>query len=98
MAVQQDIQNNAGFDANIGLRLLRIIKPVLRQHNPFAAAYRHMYEVELEQNCLANANGEEPPNVRMYLLEGRWGPRRYNRPQHEEVATVYVDGKNGPPG
>ena len=98
VAVQQRILNNAGFDANINPRLLGIIEPVLRQHNPFAAAYRHMYEVELEQNRLAEANGEEPPNVRMYLLEGRRDPRRYNRPQHEEVAAVYVDDENGPPG
>ena len=57
-----------------------------------------MYEVELEQNRLAEANGEEPPNVRMYLLEGRRDPRRYNRPQHEEVAAVYADDEYGPPG
>ena len=75
-----------------------IIEPVLHQHNPFAAAYRHMYEVELEENHLAKANGEEPPKVRMYLLEGRQYPRRYNRPQHKEVAAVYVDDENGPSG
>ena len=65
MAVKQCILNNVGFDANIDPRLLGIIEPVLHQHNPFAAAYRHMYEVELEQNSLAEANGEEPPNVRL---------------------------------
>ena len=43
---------------------------VLRQHNPFAAAYRYMYEVELEKNCLRKEHGKQPPNVRMYLLEG----------------------------
>ena len=78
VAVQQHIQNNEGFQANINPRLLGIIKPVLRQHNPFVAAYRHMYEVEIEQNCLAEANGEETPIVRMYLLDGRRDPRRYN--------------------
>ena len=57
-----------------------------------------MHEVEVEQNRLAKANGEEPPIVRMYLLEGRRDPRRYNRPQNEEVAAVYVDAKHGPPG
>ena len=98
VAVQQRVLNNAGFDTNINPRLLGIIEPVLRQHNPFAAAYRHMHEVKLEENTLAEANGEEPPNVRMYLLEGRRVPRRYNRSQHEEVAAVYVDDKNGPPG
>ena len=91
MAVQQRILINVGFRANIDPRLLGIIKPVLRQHNPFAAAYRHMYEVELEQNRFAEANEEEPPNLRMYLLEGRRDLRRYNRPQHEEVTAVYVD-------
>ena len=98
MAVQQCILNNAGFDANIDLKLLGIIEPVLHQHNPFAADYRHMYEVELEQNCLAEANQEEPPNVRIYLLKGTWDPRRYNQPQHKEVAAVYVDNENGPAG
>ena len=98
MAVQQRIQNNEGFDANINPQLLGIIEPVLRQHNQFAAAYRHMYEVEVEQNRLAEANGEEPPIVRMYLLEGRRDPRKYNQPQHEEVTAVYVDDEHGPPG
>ena len=78
VAVQQRIQNNEGFDANINPQLLGIIEPVLSQHNPFAAAYRHMYEVEVKQNRLAKANGEEPPIVRMYLLEGRRDPRKYN--------------------
>ena len=86
------------YDANIDPQLLGIIKPVLRQHNPFAAAYRHMFEVELEQNRVAEVNGEEPPNVRMYLLEGRQDSRRCNSPQHEEVAAVYVDDENGPAG
>ena len=31
-------------------------------------------------------------------MEGRRDPRRYNRPQHEEVTAVYVDHENGPPG
>ena len=68
---------------------------VLHQHNPFTTAYRHMYDVKLEQNCFAKANAEEPPNMRMYLLEGRQDP---TRPQHEEVAAVYVSNENGPPG
>ena len=71
MAVQKCIRNNEGFDANINLRVLGIIKPILCEHKPFAAAYKHMYEVEIEQNRLVEANGEEPPIVRMYLLEGR---------------------------
>ena len=98
VAVQQTIGNNAGFDATIDLRLLGIIELVLHQHNPFPAAHSHMFEVKLEQNRLAEANGEEPPNMRMHLLEGRRDPRRYNRPQHKEVAAVYVDDENDPPG
>lgn len=52
------------------------MEAVLRQHKPFAAAYRHMHEVELEQNCLAEEHGKQPSNVRMYLLEGCRDPRR----------------------
>ena len=72
-----------------------IIEPDLRQHYPFAAAYRHIYEVEFGQNRLAKVNREERPNIKMYLLQGRRDRRRYNRPQHELVAFVYVDDKNG---
>ena len=75
MAIQQRIRNNEDFDTNINPPVLGIIRPVLHQHNPFAAAYRNMYEVELEQNCLGKEHGEQPPNVGMYLLEGSQDPR-----------------------
>ena len=95
MAVQQFIQNNEGLDTNTNSRVIGITKPVLRQHYPFAAACRHMYEVEFEQNRLAKVNRKERPNIKMYLLEGRRDTRRYNQPQHELVAVEYVDDENG---
>ena len=90
MAIQQCIRNNEDFDTNINPPVLGIIGPVLYQHNPFAAAYRNMYEVELEQNCLGKEHGKQPPNVRMYLLEGSRDPTSYNQSQQKEVAAVYV--------
>ena len=75
MAVQQRIWNNEGFDTNINPPVLGIIEPVLHQHNPFAASYRNKYETELEQYCLGKDHRKQPPNVRMYLLEGSRNPR-----------------------
>ena len=73
------------------------IQTVLEEINPFAAAYRHMYVVEREENARAVLQGHTPSNITMVFREGR-DERRYNVPLHDEVAAVFVGEDGAPPG
>ena len=59
---------------------------IMQANSPYAAAYKHMSEVELQ-----NPSQE----VRMYIKRAA-DQRRYNQPRHDEVAAVFV-GKDGAP-
>ena len=69
----------------------------MKKHNPFAAAFKHMDEVELEEHHRAQLQREELPQVQMYFWENRHDPHRYNRPLHDEVAAVFVEGQDDSP-
>ena len=70
-------------------------KSVLENVNPYAAAYKHMSEVEAEEHERDVAEGREPHLVRMEMVSGP-DRRRYNAPLHDEVAAIFV-GDNGEP-
>ena len=79
-------------DARLNDQVVDTIQGVMENYNPFAAAFKYMYEVELEEHRRAEERGEELPQVQMYFRENRRDPRRYNRPLHDEVAAVFVEG------
>ena len=84
-------------DARLNDQVVDTIQGVMENYNPFAAAFKYMYEVELEEHRRAEERGEELPQVQMYFRENRRDPRRYNRPLHDEVAAVFVEGQDGGP-
>ena len=65
----------------------------MENHNPFAAAFKHMQEVKLQKHQ-AEDRSAELPQVQMYLWENRCDPCRYNWPLHDEVAAVFVEGQD----
>lgn len=75
---------------------LEEIESVLQETNTYAAAYRHMHAIELEQARHANAHGSEPPQVRLHFKRGP-DCRRYNEPSHEEVAAIFIGEDGAPP-
>ena len=58
-------------------------------YNPYAAAYLHMYEVEIEERQRALEEGYEIPTICMEFLEGP-DRRRYNAPVDNEVAAIFT--------
>ena len=68
----------------------------MEEVSPFAAAYKHMHQVEKEENCCANAAGTEPSKITMFYRRGK-DQRRYNEPRHDEVAAVFVGEEDAPP-
>ena len=97
--VQQRLSNvPIKQDAQLNDQVVHTIQGVMENHNPFAAAFKHMYEVELEEHRRAEERAEGLPQVQMYFRENHRDPRRYNRPLHDEVAVVFVEGQDvGPP-
>ena len=65
--------------------------------NLFAATFKHMYEVELEEHRRAQLQGEELPQAKMYFRENRRVPRMYKRRFHDEFAAVFVEGQDSGP-
>lgn len=66
--------------------------------NPFAQAYKMLYEVELESIRGANENGLEPKEVSMAIIQDRKNDqRRYNLPTTNQVAIVIRNEDGIPP-
>ena len=65
-------------------------------YNPHAAAYLHMYEVEIEKRWQALEEGYEMPTICMKFLEGP-DRRRYNAPVDNEVAAIFTSRDEAPP-
>ena len=75
-------------DVNLPCRedIFQELHMIMQSVSPYAAAYKHMHEVELQ-----NPSEE----VKMYIKRAV-DQRRYNEPRHDEVAAVFV-GKDGAP-
>ena len=82
-------------DARLLDLVVDTIQGEMENHNPFAAAFKYMYEVELEEHRRVEERGEELPQVQMYFRENRQDPRRYNQSLHHDVAAVFVEGQDG---
>ena len=84
--------------ANVDCRpdVMRTISEVIERENPFAAAYKHMYEVEREELLNAEINNRPASKVYMTMKTGS-DRRRYNMPHFEEVAAVFVGVDGEPP-
>ena len=72
------------------------IQNVIEEVNPFAAAYKNMYEIEQAECHRANAADIQPSPVTMFFRRGK-DQRRYNEPRHDEVAAVFVGEEGAPP-
>ena len=67
-AVQQRLANvPIRQDAQLNDQIVDTIQGVIENHNPFAAAFKYMCEVELEGHCRAEERGEELLQVQMYF-------------------------------
>ena len=71
------------------------LQTVLAKINPYAAAYKHMHQVEKEERRKAAENNTPVPDVRMYFKRNA-NQKRYNTPTHDEIAAVFV-GEDGMP-
>ena len=75
---------------------LRLLQSIMDEYNPYAAAYKHMFQVEQEQLQRTDAHGTQPVTVQMVFKRGS-DQRRYNEPRHDEVAAVFVGEDGAPP-
>ena len=83
-------------NANCLVDIMGLVGDTLNRINPYAAAYRHMYQVEQELVQTSNVPGEPLPTVTMVIKRGA-DQRRYNNPQLDEVAAVFVGPDGAPP-
>lgn len=73
-----------------------ILTDVINSVNPYAAAYKQMQQVELEEEDYALAQNSTPSSVTMHILRGS-DQRRYNNPKQDEVAIIFSSRDGAPP-
>ena len=83
-------------NANCKEEIMKLIQKVMEEHSSFVAAYKHMYEVEKEENLRAAEENRAPTTVQMVIKRGP-DRRRYNEPTHDEVAAIFVGNDGAPP-
>ncbi|XP_064643098.1 uncharacterized protein LOC135497266 [Lineus longissimus] len=84
-------------NANCRQDVMATLTTTLDAINPYAAAYRHMHELEEEQTLAAQRNNTPIPTVTMNIMRGH-DQRRYNNPTRmDEVAAVFVSPDGAPP-
>ena len=69
------------------------IQHIMETVSPYAAAYKHMHEVEQEQ---IKQFGAQANTVKMIFKRGS-DQRQYNEPRHDEVAAIFVGDEGAPP-
>ena len=78
--------------------IMEKIDAIIRQHNIYAGTYKMMHEIEKEQTALAQIQNMTLPNIGLYLRRDRnLDVRRYNLPNCNEIAMVFVDDNGEPP-
>ena len=75
---------------------MEIVQSVMLNLSPYAMAFKHMHEVEEEENRCAQIENRPSSEVVMRLLRGK-DRRRYNLPHHSEVAAIFVGNNGAPP-
>ena len=69
----------------------------MRDNNPYAQAYKMMYEVGKDEADKAREEGRAPVEISMALITDRKNDqRRYNAPRSNEVAIVFQSGDGAP--
>ena len=91
LSVETRIKNCEGIQC--GLDIIRQLQKIMEAVSPYAAAFKHMYEVEKEQTTKLRYRAK---NILMIFKRGR-NQRRYNEPRHDEVAAVFVSDEGAPP-
>lgn len=80
---------------NLSKEVLAIIQNDLENENSYAAAYKHTYEVEIEENERALQEGHVVPIIYMQFFEGP-DRRRCNAPVVNEVAAIFSSSDGAP--
>ena len=67
-------------------------------NNPYVSVYKNMHAVELQERAYSTNQNIQPRPVKMIFRDDRpeLDSRRYNVPQHDDVAAVFV-GNDGLP-
>ena len=91
-AVEHRMQQNENCQRSI----MEILHRILIQNNPFAMAFRQMFEIETEEHARAGEAGQSPSAVTMHFRRGR-DQKRYNLPSHDEVAVIFSGEDGAPP-
>ena len=84
------------WDVNLSEEVLTIIQNILENENPYAGAYKHMYEVEIEENMRALQEGRDMPIIYMEFVDCP-DRGRYNAPVVNEVAVIFSSNDGAPP-
>ena len=83
-------------DSSVTEDLIKQLQDILNNVNPYASAYRHMYDVEMEEHLKVERVGVDPNSVTMIFRE-EGDKRCYNAPL-DEVAAVFIGEDGAPPG
>lgn len=78
--------------------ILKEIDIILREINPYAAAYKMMHEVEEEERNRALNNKESPQEVTMFITrKNHVNDKTYELPSCNEITVVFVGNESEPP-
>ncbi|XP_066929445.1 uncharacterized protein [Clytia hemisphaerica] len=88
------MKNPSAVDCNRAT--MALIQDVLGTVNPYAASFKHMKQVEQEEQNRAIAENRPVSRITMVMREGH-DQRRGNAPLHEEVAAIFTGEDGAPP-
>ncbi|XP_066934759.1 uncharacterized protein [Clytia hemisphaerica] len=75
---------------------MALIQDVLGTVNPYAASFKHMKQVEQEEQNRAIVENRPVSRITMVMREGH-DQRRGNAPLHKEVAAIFTGEDGAPP-
>ncbi len=88
----QTVQRRLQHPENQNCRpdIMRELQRIMNTVSRYAAAYKHMFQVEQEQQSSeSNREANEANSVQMFFKRGS-DKRRYNETRHDEVAAIFV--------
>ncbi|XP_053152157.1 uncharacterized protein LOC128344988 [Hemicordylus capensis] len=95
-ATEKRLQNKA--NTKIKPQLMQALITLMANNNPFAEACKMLHQVETECQKDANQTGDAIKEVTLTIVQDReHDPRRYNAPQHNEVAFIFKNNDGEPP-
>ncbi|XP_053149050.1 LOW QUALITY PROTEIN: uncharacterized protein LOC128343641 [Hemicordylus capensis] len=85
-------------NTKINPQLMQVLSTCFEENNPFAEACKMLHQVETECQEDAEQTGEALREVTMTIVQDRENDqRRYNAPQHNEVAFIFKNNDGEPP-